>query len=273
MNRKDKLIYSYQSKIPHHVAVALAILWGFILAVLLIAITVFAISIQEWWPILIALILLIGGLIPIALLNSTEIWIKDGQLIIKETVFTLSPPSPLPMEDVSKIIIDPQPGPIKTKVFIAAVLHNGKKKVICEATTPEMAVKIRKAISNELPTMREIAHVRQLMKQKRYPEAASELNRIIRSNPENLMAYHARAALFHRQGELDKALRDYDHILRYDPDNDLMHLYRCKVHYQLGDWYLALDDLERYIQLSPLDTSTEIENLRKDLKQKLGYRN
>lgn len=70
--------------------------------------------------------------------------------------------------------------------------------------------------------------------------------------------YNNRGLMYHRLGDLTKAIQDYDAALHHDPDLDSVYNNRANCYSRQGEKHLAIADYDRAIDLNPLNFKARI---------------
>lgn len=82
-----------------------------------------------------------------------------------------------------------------------------------------------------------------------FETAADYYTEVIERNPRSDKAYNQRAAVWHKQGELRKAVADYEMSIHLDPRDPTAYANRATALAGLGEYELAIGDYETVIRL------------------------
>jgi len=94
-------------------------------------------------------------------------------------------------------------------------------------------------------------------RKKQYDQAVSDLNEIIKLDPNNALAYISRGDIYCIKDQFDKAIDDYMKAIKLDPDYAEGYKNRGKVHEQLGQEKKAIKDFKKALNLNPDNESTK----------------
>lgn len=102
------------------------------------------------------------------------------------------------------------------------------------------------------PTEEELSDKsRELMKEAKYGEAISYLDRLLEQNPEKADAYNMRGVAYLEQGNMEDAVSDFNQALRYDSISYMPVFNRGNAYRQQGQLPEALQDYNQVVRKNP----------------------
>ena len=82
-------------------------------------------------------------------------------------------------------------------------------------------------------------------------QAASDLEKVLKLDPEMMEAYFQYARVLYAQRRFEEAERAASYVLMKNPDAECMYLLRHKIYMELQKYDLALADINRFIEFAP----------------------
>lgn len=271
MLQSDKLIYTNRGLLPPTFVRILGLIL-IPLGILAAGFFVFAaVYTKEWWVALLSVAVVILFMMPIAAMNTIEVWLKNDTLVYKEYPFDLFPAKPIPLHSIQDVYVERERIRTQTVYFITVQHFDRSVTNFGSGRSRGKIAEVVESIRQNLPGVQLFQQAMSFMDDANYFEAIRLFTNILAENPQNADAWYFMGMAKWQTGEPKRALGDFDKCIELDSQNAVAYMQRALLHDELGLWEQALTDLEAHIELLPgVADHPKVRKMKEELRQKVG---